>query len=59
MDEPKDVVCYNAPAIVFVIDLADGAISCALACENIMIVAQSFGLGSCYVGFGADGEREP
>ena len=30
-----------------------GAINCALACESMMIDAQSFDLGSCYVGFGA------
>ncbi|MCW4015039.1 MAG: nitroreductase family protein [Candidatus Bathyarchaeota archaeon] len=54
MDEPKDVIYYNAPAILFVIGPASGgATSCALACENIMIAAQSLGLGSCYVGFGA------
>ena len=54
LDEPKDVIYYNAPAIVFVIGPAGGgAVSCALACENMMIAAQSFGLGSCYVGFGA------
>jgi len=54
MDEPKDVIYYNAPVIVFVIGpAAGGAVSCALACENIMIAATSFGLGSCYTGFGA------
>jgi nitroreductase len=53
MDEPKDVIYYNAPVIIFVIGPANNAVSCALACENIMIAAQSFGLGSCYVGFGA------
>ena len=54
MDEPKDVIYYNAPVIIFVIGPATGgAISCALACENIMIAATSFGLGSCYTGFGA------
>ena len=54
LDEPKDVIYYNAPAIVFVIGPAGGgAVSCALACENMLIAAQSFGLGSCYVGFGA------
>ena len=54
MDEPKDVIYYNAPVIVFVIGPATGgSVSCALACENMMIAAQSFGLGSCYVGFGA------
>jgi nitroreductase len=54
MDNPKDVIYYNAPVIIFVIGPATGgAISCALACENIMIAATSFGLGSCYTGFGA------
>jgi len=53
LDDPKDVIYYSAPAIVFVIGPNNGAVSCALACENMMIAAQSFGLGSCYVGFGA------
>ena len=53
MDDPKDVIYYNAPAIIFVIGPNSNAVSCALACENIMIAAQSLGLGSCYVGFGA------
>ncbi len=54
MEEPKDVIYYNAPVIIFVIGpAAGGAISCALACENMMIAATSFGLGSCYTGFGS------
>ncbi len=53
MPEPKDMVYYSAPAILFVIGPASHAVSCALACENIMIAATSLGLGSCYVGFGA------
>jgi nitroreductase len=54
LDDSKDVIYYNAPAIIFVIGpKTGGAVSCALACENMMIAAQSFGLGSCYVGFGA------
>lgn len=53
MDEPKDLVYYNAPTILFVIGPASNAVSCALACENIMIAATALGLGSCYVGFGA------
>ena len=54
MNKPKDVIYYNAPVIIFVIGpAAGGAISCALACENMMIAATSFGLGSCYSGFGA------
>jgi len=53
MPEPKDMVYYSAPVILFVIGPTGYDISCALACENIMIAATSFGLGSCYVGFGA------
>ena len=55
MPEPKDMVYYSAPVILFVIGPAGEGedVSCALACENIMIAATSLGLGSCYVGFGA------
>ena len=53
MDEPKDLIYYSAPVIIFVIGPARNATCCALACENIMIAATSLGLGSCYVGFGA------
>jgi len=53
MDEPKDMIYYSAPVILFVIGPASYAVSCALACENIMVAATSLGLGSCYVGFGA------
>ena len=53
MPEPKDMVYYSAPVILFVIGPAGDKVSCSLACENIMIAATSLGLGSCYVGFGA------
>jgi nitroreductase len=54
MDDPKDVIYYNSPVIIFVVGPATGgAVSCALACENMMIAAQSLGLGSCYTGFGS------
>ena len=53
MPEPKDLVYYSAPAIIFVIGPKTNATDCALACENILIAATSFGIGSCYVGFGA------
>jgi len=53
MPEPKDMVYYSAPVILFVIGPVGYEVSCALACENIMIAATSLGLGSCYVGFGA------
>jgi nitroreductase len=55
MDEPKDPIYYSAPVILFVIGPADdpNPINCALACENIMLAANSLGLGSCYVAFGS------
>lgn len=52
--EMPDPVYYSAPAIVFVIGNGSfAAHSCPLACENMMLAAQSIGLGSCWVGFGA------
>jgi len=61
MDEPKDMVYYSAPVIIFVIGPTEHghAISCALACENIMLAAYSVGLGSCYVGFGSMVKSDP
>jgi nitroreductase len=53
MDEPKDLVYYNAPVVLFVIGPENNTVDCAMACENIMIAATSLGLGSCYVGFGS------
>ena len=52
-EEPKDLVFYSAPVIIYVIGPASNSIGCAMVCENIMLAAVSFGLGSCYVGFGA------
>ena len=52
--ELPDPVYYSAPAIVFVIGSGRfAANSCPLACENMMLAAQSLGLGSCWVGSGA------
>ncbi len=53
MDEPKDMVYYSAPVIIFVLGSTEQAVSCALACENIMLAAHSLGLGSCYSGYGS------
>ena len=53
IDEPKDLVFYSAPVILYVLGPAKNNIGCAMACENIMLAAVSLGLGSCYVGFGA------
>ncbi len=49
-----DPVYYSAPAVAFVIGSGRfAAHSCPLACENMMLAAQSLGLGSCWVGSGA------
>ena len=53
MDEPKDLVFYSAPVILYVLGPAKNSIGCAMVCENIMLAAVSLGLGSCYAGFGA------
>jgi nitroreductase len=53
LPESKDLIYYSAPVILFVIGPKANAVSCALACENIMLAATSLGLGSCYTGFGA------
>jgi nitroreductase len=53
-EELKDPIYYSAPAIIFVIGSGPFAdLSCPLACENMMLAAYSFGLGSCWVGFGS------
>ena len=59
MDEPKDLVFYSAPVILYVIGPAKNNIGCAMACENIMLAAVSLGLGSCYDGFGAIIKHNP
>ena len=53
LEEPKDLIFYSAPVIIYVIGPASNSIGCSMVCENIMLAAVSFGLGSCYVGFGA------
>ena len=53
MEEPKDLIFYSAPVILYVIGPARNSVGCAMVCENIMLAAVSLGLGSCYVGFGS------
>jgi nitroreductase len=59
MDEPKDLVFYSAPVVIYVIGSSRNSLGCAMVCENIMLAAVSFGLGSCYVGFGAMIKGDP
>jgi nitroreductase len=54
LGELQDPIYYSAPVIIFVIGSGRyAAHSCPLACENMMLAAHSFGLGSCWVGFGS------
>ncbi len=46
-----DGAYWDAPVIIFVI--GPHSSECSLVCENMMLAAQSLGLGSCMVGFGA------
>ncbi len=53
-DELEDPIYYGAPAMVFVIGSGSHAAeACPLACQNMMIAAQSLGIGSCWVKFGS------
>jgi nitroreductase len=53
-DELADPIYYGAPAMIFVIGTGPHAAeSCPLACENMMLAAQSLGIGSCWVKFGS------
>jgi nitroreductase len=53
-DELEDPIYYGAPAMIFVIGAgANAPEACPLACANMMLAAQSFGLGSCWVKFGS------
>jgi nitroreductase len=48
-----DPIYYNAPCIVFVIGKGMTAdFDCSMACQNIMLSARSFGIGSCWVYIG-------
>jgi nitroreductase len=53
-EELEDPIYYSAPALIFVIGSGGHAAdSCPLACENMMLAAQSLGLGSIWVKFGS------
>jgi len=53
MDDPNDLIFYSAPVIIYVIAPAINSVGSAMVCQNIITAADSLGLGSCYVGFGA------
>ena len=48
-----DPVYYSAPVIMFIIGSGMTAdFDCSMVCENVMLAARSFGIGSCWVYFG-------
>jgi len=49
----SDPIYYNAPVIIFVIGSGmTGDFDTPMVCQNIMLAARSFGIGSCWVYFG-------
>ncbi len=53
-DELEDPVYYSAPVIIFVIgEGLYASDSCPLACGNLMLAAESLGLGTCWVKLGS------
>ncbi len=52
-----DGIYWGAPVVIFVIGTA--AQECAMVCQNMMLAAHSFGLGTCIVGFGAQVTGDP
>lgn len=57
MSSPSDVICYNAPMLVFTCAEKDAqwehmnTLDCVLAAENMFLKAYELGLGTCYMGF--------
>jgi nitroreductase len=48
-----DPIYYGAPAIVFVVGSGNTSdFDCPMVCENLMLAARSFDIGSCWVYFG-------
>lgn len=53
---PEFNIFYNAPVLVFIFAMPHAYTSheydCAAAAENMLIAAQSLGIGSCWIGLG-------
>ena len=56
VDAPKLVSCfYDAPTVITMFapkNFLFAAVDCAVAAENMMLTADAFGIGSCYIGQG-------
>ncbi len=54
LSDPAFQIFYHAPVLIVISANAPGpwiVEDCALAAENLMLMAYSFGLGSCWIGF--------
>lgn len=53
-DIHKDSIYYSADTIIFVVgkQILSYAKDCPMVCQNIMLAARSFDIGSCWVEFG-------
>jgi nitroreductase len=54
LGDPAFQIFYHAPVVILISTRAPGPWiieDCALAAENLMLMAYSFGLGSCWIGF--------
>jgi nitroreductase len=55
MKMPDFSIFYNAPLMIMVLARSDAdfpQIDCSLAAENMMLAAESLGIGSCWIGLG-------
>ncbi len=53
LDNPDFQIFYHAPALIVISGNAPGSYiveDCALAAQNLMLMAHSMGLGSCWIG---------
>ena len=50
---PKDVIFHNAPALILIVTKKGlfNNESCACCAQNMMLAADSIGIGSCWIGF--------
>jgi nitroreductase len=54
LGDPEFQIFYHAPVLILISGNAPGSWiieDCALAAENLMLVAHSLGLGTCWIGF--------
>ena len=67
LSDPNFHIFYRAPVLILISAIAQGpwiVEDCALAAENLMLVAYALGLGTCWIGFAqsflntSDGKKE-